>query len=115
MELKDKVIVILGATRFDWKFESTSYHTAKFLAENNDVYYVDFPYTLKDYFKRNQQSDIALRIPHFKKGAKGILDTGFPGLKILILPLLLSLNFLPEGRIYRWLINSFLPIIGASK
>jgi teichuronic acid biosynthesis glycosyltransferase TuaH len=105
MELKDKVIVILGATRFDWKFESTSYHTAKFLAENNDVYYVDFPYTLKDYFKRNQQSDIALRIPHFMKGAEGILATGFPGLKILILPLLLSLNFLPEGRIYRWLLR----------
>ncbi|MGQ7853179.1 glycosyltransferase family protein [Pedobacter sp. WC2501] len=104
MELKDKVIVILGATRFDWKFESTSYHTAKFLAQNNEVYYVDFPYTLKDYFKKNQQSDIALRIPHFKKGARGILDTGSPRLKILILPLLLSINFLPEGRIYRWLL-----------
>ncbi|MEH3113556.1 glycosyltransferase family protein [Pedobacter terrae] len=104
MELKNKVIVILGATRFDWKFESTSYHTAKFLAENNEVYYVDFPYTLKDYFKKNQQSDIALRLPHFRKGAKGILDSGFPNLKILILPLLLSINFLPEGRIYRWLL-----------
>ncbi|WP_316844655.1 glycosyltransferase [Pedobacter psychrodurus] len=104
MELRDKVIVILGATRFDWKFESTSYHTAKYLAEGNEVYYVDFPYTLKDYFKKNEGSEIALRLPHFKKGANGILDSGFPRLKILILPLLLSINFLPEGRIYRRLL-----------
>jgi len=43
MELQGKTIFILGIAKFDGQFESTSYTTAKYLAENNTVYYVIIP------------------------------------------------------------------------
>jgi len=104
MRAINRSIFILGATKFDGIYESTSYTTAKFLARDNDVYYIDFPYTFKDYFSRHETESIAKRKPYFFNNTTQLIDTDVPRLKILILPLLLSINFLPEGFLYRKLL-----------
>ena len=102
--LTDKVVFILGISRFDGEFESTSYTVAKFLAEKNRVFYIDYPYTWKDYFKK-RDSSFRKRKGKFAWSSDGILETSSVNLKIVIVPPLLSINFLPEGKMYRFLLE----------
>ena len=102
MKLTGKTIFILGIAKFDGQFESTSYTTAKYFARENDVYYVDYPYTWKDYFSQNGAS-LNKRKPYFSNNSDGLLESGIPRLKILIVPPVLSINFIPEGFFYRFL------------
>lgn len=104
MILKDKVVFILGIAKFDGPFESTSYTVAKFLAKDNQVFYIDYPYTWKDFFK-NRDEAFLRRAPFFSKNVEGVMDTGITHLKVVITPPLLSINFLKEGALYRWLLK----------
>lgn len=101
MILKEKSIFILGITKFDGAIESTSFATAKFLADENDVYYIDFPYTVKDFFSSRGDYQFEKRTNAFFSSQNCLLDTEHRRLKILVLPPLLSINFLPENMIYR--------------
>lgn len=103
--LNNRTIFILGAAKFDGVFESTSFTTAKYFARNNDVYYIDFPYTLKDYFSKAEKSSIDKRKDFFFNGDLKLIEGSIPRLNIVILPLLLSINFLPENKVYRWLLT----------
>jgi glycosyltransferase involved in cell wall biosynthesis len=105
MALSNQVIFILGTTKFDNEYESASYTIAKYLAQNNQVYYIENPYTWKDYFKLKNTVQLEKRKKHFSPGSDGLIDTEIPNLKIVITPLLLSINFLPEGFIYRQLLK----------
>jgi teichuronic acid biosynthesis glycosyltransferase TuaH len=96
MILKDKVVIILGIAKFDGLFESTSYTVAKYLAINNQVYYVDYPYTWKDYLTRRDAAFIK-RKNLFSRKSDGLLTTDIPGLKIVIVPPLLSKKPLQIG------------------
>ncbi len=102
--LTNNVVFILGIAKFDGAFESTSYTVAKYLAQQNQVYYIDYPYTWKDYFSRRDEA-FKRRENLFWSSSNGILDTSLPNLKIVIVPPLLSINFLPEGMAYRWLLR----------
>lgn len=104
MILKNKCIFILGITKFDGAIESTSFTTAKFLAKENDVYYIDFPYTLKDYFSEKKAKQFKKRKRAFFSQSHCLLSTSVERLKVLILPPLLSTNFLPESSSYRFLL-----------
>jgi len=105
MALINQTIFILGISRFDGPYESTSFTTAKFLAKENDVYYIDYPYTTKDYFKQRNDNAFESRTKAFLSAKNCLLDTELPRLKILILPPLLSINFLPEHKLYRLLLS----------
>jgi len=105
MRLINKTVFILGATRFDGPYESTSFTTAKYLAKENKVYYIDYPYTWKDAIRQRKDAKFLLRKKAFKRSKEAILDTDIGNLKIVILPLLLSINFLPESGLYRFLLN----------
>ncbi|MBE9602485.1 glycosyltransferase [Pedobacter sp. MC2016-24] len=105
MILEKKVIFIFGIAKFDGQFESTSFTTAKFLARYNKVYYIDYPYTVKDYFLNRHTSEFNKRRKAFFNSSLCLLDTDIENLKILILPPVLSINFLPENWIYRWLLR----------
>lgn len=104
MQLKGKVIFILGIAKFDGQFESTSFTMAKYLAKDNEVYYIDYPYTWKDYFL-NRSDGFYVRENYFSKKSNGIIDTEIKNLKVVIVPPLLSINFIPEGKFYRFLLN----------
>ncbi|WP_353720651.1 hypothetical protein [Dyadobacter sp. 676] len=46
MKLKGHQILILGFPRFDASVRSVSYATARLLARENEVYYIEHPFTL---------------------------------------------------------------------
>lgn len=104
MSLENEVIFILGIAKFDGPYESTSFTIAKFLAQKNDVYYIDYPYTLKDYFS-GKDAAFQIRKNSFSRSSDGIIETAIARLKILIVPPLLSINFLPESSFYRLLLK----------
>jgi teichuronic acid biosynthesis glycosyltransferase TuaH len=105
MKLRGHQIIVFGLPRFDASIESTNYTTAKLLARDNFVYYVENPYTLRDYFKMRKGPEFALRKKHFKPLSSSLIDTDIPNLKIVIPPILLSVNFLPENVIFRQLLK----------
>jgi len=77
---------------------------AKFLAKDNDVYYVDYPYTWKDCLRQRDEA-YQRRKELFKAKSDGLIDTELPRLKIIIVPPVLSINFLKEGSLYRFLLK----------
>ena len=96
MKLKGHQIVIFGFPRFDAPIESTNYTIAKLLARENEVYYIENPFTLRDFFRLRKTPEYQLRKEHFS-----LIETGIPNLKVIIPPVLLSVNFLPENGLFR--------------
>jgi len=103
--LKDKVIIFLGNTRFDGNIKSTSLFIARNLAEQNQVFFIDYPFTLKDYFYYMKTDKLKERENKFSIFSDGLIDTDLPNLKIVITPPLLPINFMPEGFVFRSLLK----------
>ncbi|WP_184543425.1 glycosyltransferase [Mucilaginibacter sp. FT3.2] len=101
MELKNRNIIIFSQMQFDGRLESTNYTMAKHLAMHNNVYYIDRPFTWKDYIKFKDTPEFKIRKPHFFSPANSIIQTEIPNLKIVISPPVPSINMLPEGKLYR--------------
>lgn len=105
MSLPDHTLFILGTTKFDNIYESTSFTVAKYLAKGIPVYYIENPFTWKDYFRYKGTPEFKRRQKYFSSHSDGVIQTDIPNLKIIITPPLLSINFLPEGTIYRLLLK----------
>jgi teichuronic acid biosynthesis glycosyltransferase TuaH len=101
MELRNRNIIIFSQMQFDGRLESTNYTMARHLAEHNNVYYIDRPFTWKDYIKFKDTPEFKIRKPHFFSSANSIIQTELPNLKIVISPPVPSINMLPEGKLYR--------------
>lgn len=100
-----KCILFFGITRFDAPVESTSYTLAKELAKNNNlVLYIEYPYTLNDVIKHRKSHEFKLRKKALSEN-NGIIESGAPNLYIVALPTVLSIHFLPEGKLYRKLLG----------
>ena len=91
----------MGTSKFDEPYESTSFTLARYLARDNQVFYVDYPFTWRDYFRHRGGAQFTRRRGHFSPWSSGLIDTDIPGLKVVICPPMASINFLPEGRFYR--------------
>jgi teichuronic acid biosynthesis glycosyltransferase TuaH len=101
-----KCIFIFGYGRFDQQFESVSFILAKEFAKNEHrVYYIDYPFTTKDTIRSKNSESYKIRAEAFEGKNNGILETEIKNLKIVVVPPLLSLHFLPEGTIYRMLLS----------
>ena len=103
--LKNSIIFILSNAKFDSELQSTSYTIAKHLANDNQVFYIEYPATHKDYLKHKNEPSFIKRKPFYQKNSDGVLNTEKHNLHILITPLLLSINFLPECSLYRFLLE----------
>lgn len=101
MILKNKVIVFLGNMRSDGPIKATSLFIARNLAKDNKVFFIDYPFTLKDYFKYIKSDEVKDRKKKFPIFSDGIIETDLPNLKIVITPPVIPINFLPEGLIFR--------------
>ena len=112
MSLKNQNIIILSQMQFDGKLESTNYTMAKHLAKDNFVYFVDRPYTWRDYAKFKNTPEFKRRQPHFFSADNCIIDTEIPNLKVIICPPLPSINALPEGKFYRMMLKFNQSIVG---
>jgi teichuronic acid biosynthesis glycosyltransferase TuaH len=106
MLLKDKVIIFLGNARFDGNIKSTSFFIAQNLAKNNKVFFIDYPFTVKDYFKTSYDTEeLKLRKRKFSLFSDGRIKTKFKNLEIIVTPPIIPINFLPEGAIFRKLLE----------
>jgi teichuronic acid biosynthesis glycosyltransferase TuaH len=106
MTTKSKCIFIFGYGRFDQQFESVSFILAREFAKNNNrVYYIDYPFTTKDAFKARKSESYNLREKAFKGINNGLIETDMPNFKIVVVPPLWSVHFLPEGKLYRLLLR----------
>ena len=106
MQVKNKCFFILGYGKFDQQFESVSFILAKEFAKNNNtVYYVEYPFTFRDVMRLKKTDQYKIRKDAFKGKNDGIIETSIPNLKIVVVPPLLSIHFLPEGRLYRILLR----------
>ncbi|OOQ60761.1 glycosyltransferase family protein [Mucilaginibacter pedocola] len=101
MSLTGKHIVVFSQMQFDNKLESTPYTMARLLAKDNYVWFVDRPFTWKDYFKFKDTDAYRVRKPHFFDAKNAIIQSDLPNLKIVICPPVPSINMLPEGKPYR--------------
>lgn len=80
---------------------STNLTIAKYLAKTNEVYYIEQPYTISDFFRLKKKStQYQLR----KKGLRffddGLLEDKLDGVNLLVSLPIFPINFLPEGKIY---------------
>ncbi|HEY5327382.1 MAG TPA: glycosyltransferase [Mucilaginibacter sp.] len=101
MSLEKQHIIIFSQMQFDSPMESTNYTIAKHLAKDNYVYYVDRPYTWRDYVHFWGTPGFNVRKPHFFSSKNSFIETEIPNLKIIITPPVPSINMLPEGKLYR--------------
>jgi teichuronic acid biosynthesis glycosyltransferase TuaH len=106
MLLKNKVIIFLGNARFDGDIKSTSFFIAQNLAKYNKVFFIDYPFTLKDYFKTSYNTkELKVRKQKFSLFSDGRIRTKMKNLEIIVTPPVLPINFLPEGAIFRGLLD----------
>jgi teichuronic acid biosynthesis glycosyltransferase TuaH len=105
MELTGQNIVFFSLFRFDAEIESTSFALARQLALHNQVFYFDNPYTINDLIRKRKTDAFRKRWGRFGLSSdQSIVQPGNP-MEIFILPVLLSLHFLPEGRLYRFMLG----------
>ncbi|RZL63385.1 MAG: glycosyltransferase [Pedobacter sp.] len=103
--LENAVVFILSNAKYDAPLESTGYAVAKHLAKKNKVFYIEYPATIKDYFSNRKSPEFIKRKGLYKNSSNGLLKTEYPNLNILITPILLSINFLAEGYLYRKILS----------
>jgi glycosyltransferase involved in cell wall biosynthesis len=101
MALKDKHIFILGMAKFNTEVESTIYTLAKHLAKDNYVYYIENPFTWKDILLKKSKHDAARIKQYYSSAKENIIHTDNPNLKVVVMPPMASINWLPEGKVYR--------------
>lgn len=84
---------------------STNYTIARYLAKYNKVFYIDHPFTVKDFWKERKSKSFSVRKQLFSPFSDGLLDTDLPNLKIVISPPVLPINWLSEGQGYDLLLK----------
>lgn len=104
MPLKNNTIVIVSLMRFD-ALASTNYTIARYLARENQVFYVDNPFTLTDCIRLRKSPEFRRRQQYFSPFSDGVMATEDAGLKVIVPLPVLPLNFLPEGKLYRSLLK----------
>ncbi|WP_339922129.1 glycosyltransferase [uncultured Cyclobacterium sp.] len=102
----DKVtIVMTSMSRWDGEFSSASWSLAKTFAQTQKVIYVDYPFTLLDYFKERKKPSVYARKQAliWSKNSLKPLPQFSPFLYALTPPLMLPINWLPPGMLYNTL------------
>ncbi|MES2703275.1 MAG: glycosyltransferase [Bacteroidota bacterium] len=105
MELCNRNILILGLAKYDSEIESTIVTLAKHLARKNNVFYIETPYTWKDLLLNKHGKEKARRDKIYLSHNNHLIDTGTPNLKVMVMPTVMSINWVPEGKIYRALLK----------
>lgn len=102
MRFSDYDLIFLALPRWDGPYSSTAYSLAKALSKHTRVFYVDNPFTVKDFIVHRRSAQIALRRNALLRG-KDIFftpDKNHPGLVAVTPRLALPINWLPAGVLY---------------
>jgi len=95
-------IIILALPRWDGNYASTSFSMACELAREHRVFYVDNPFTWKDFFKKIRTRQIQRRLLQLLFGIRPTWrDSSLPdNLSIVTSRLVIPMKFLSKGRLY---------------
>jgi glycosyltransferase involved in cell wall biosynthesis len=102
MQRPDYDIIMLALPRWDGPYSSTAYSLAKELSLHTRVFYVDNPFTFKD-FMSGRNSEQIKRRKNALIGGKDLFFTpekNYPDLVAVTPRLTLPINWLPAGGIY---------------
>lgn len=100
--LRDSDIIIFSLSRWDAPYSSPSFSLAKEFAKNNNVFYIDHPFSIKDFLLNYRTPAIESRKEALLCG-KNIYQKSdkFPERLTMVTPrLTLPINFLPKGFLY---------------
>lgn len=103
--LRDSDLIIFSLSRWDALYSSPSFSLAKEFARKNNVFYIDHPFSLKDFILRYNTPAIQQRKNALLWG-KDIYTRPehLPERLTIVTPrLTLPINFLPEGALYNLL------------
>lgn len=95
-------IIILTMSRWDGQYSSAILSLAKEFAKSNRVFYVDHPFTVKDFISKKSSAEIQSRKSALLFG-DGIFKNpeDFPENFVAVAPrLVFPVNFLPPGNLY---------------
>jgi len=99
---RDLDIIIFALPRWDGNYSSTSYSLAKEFSKTNRVFYIDNPFTIKDFITQNKSPRIKARKSALLFGkniyrkVNGLSDN----FTAVTPPLTIPNNFLPSGYLY---------------
>lgn len=101
-EIETLPIIMISMSRWDGEISSASISLAKTFSNNNKVFYVDYPYTLFDFFREMKFQTVRTRISALLFGVNSIKQVeGYPENLFFCTPLLvLPMNRLREGKLY---------------
>ena len=97
-------IILLGLFRWDGPYSSISIAMAKEFAKNNRVFYVNHPYTWRDYYTILKTSDKAALRKKLRSDRNIYTTDRNVGENFLNVtpPLTYPINFLPKGKVYNY-------------
>lgn len=105
--LRGSDLIIVSLSRWDAPISSPSFSLAKEFALKSRVFYIDHPFSIKDFL-------LGYRNPRVRKRRDALLfgrniytkAAGLPGNLTMVTPrLTLPINFLPHGPLYEWVSN----------
>ncbi|MEO1626147.1 MAG: glycosyltransferase [Bacteroidota bacterium] len=101
-------IIYLGIFRWDGPFSSISIALAKEFARHNRVFYINHPYSVKDFFNLQQPSELARRGDLLRNRVRFESGGDLPERLVSVTPpLTLPINWLRQGRLHQrlWQLN----------
>ena len=98
-------VIVLALPRWEGTYSSTSFSFAKELSRNNRVFYIDNPYTFKDFLQLRKTPAILKRKKALLYGKSNYfkIDDEYPNLTGVVTKLTLPVNFLKKGSLYNTL------------
>lgn len=100
--LRDSDLIIFSLSRWDAAYSSPSFSLAKEFARTNRVFYIDHPFSIKDFISK-------FKTPAVQRRKKALLwgeniytrVNDFPERLVMVTPrITIPINFLPEGPLY---------------
>jgi teichuronic acid biosynthesis glycosyltransferase TuaH len=105
LSTENKPIFIFSNMRYNSPIEATSLFLARALAKKNRVYYIENPFTIRDYLRHKSSPEFLAIKKSFLNADDAVINTNQGNLKTVIPPIVSSINFLPEGVIFRFLLK----------
>jgi teichuronic acid biosynthesis glycosyltransferase TuaH len=94
-------VIIFSLSKFDDPISSVGFSYAKEFAKKQRVFFIEHPYTWKDYFSLRKHPQTLKREKLWASGNKYHSDPSIPsGINYIVPPRMIPVNFLPAGAAY---------------